>query len=159
MTTLSNQQKAEIGKLAKAAWDSEAMAGQRESMVECNGELSMSAIFANWRHHQQQQVLGGGRHSLREATQEDYLRLVAHFRLLAGDEQGARGAMLRHQTEPQRVAMHTLERECKERGLNFPGYPGAICSHQNRCHLDQASAKQLWRLVYTVRSRRKALAA
>jgi hypothetical protein len=51
--------------------------------------------------------------------------------------------------------LHILKANCEERGLKFPDYPGAICRAQNKCGLGGATEKQLWRLVYTVRNRKK----
>lgn len=152
--TLSKEQKRMIAMAAHAAW---AVSPDREGMIECNGELSLSAIEAAWRHHQQGLVLGLPRQSLTEAHQGDFAPLLAHFSALAGREAAADNWAARAATDGPRRARWILERELKARGLST-GYAAAICRTQNKCVLDDASEKQLWRLVFTVRNRRKAAA-
>lgn len=89
-----------------------------------------------------------------EATQNEYLRLLAHFQDLAGDSGRALETELRSAEEPRRVALRKLRLECAARGLSM-GYPEAICRRQYKCGLDEAAPNQLWRLVFTVRNRRK----
>jgi hypothetical protein len=60
---------------------------------------------------------------------------------------------MRAETEPRRMAMHKLRRDCADRGLSLD-YPAAICRRQYRCALEDASPTQLWQLVFTIRNRR-----
>lgn len=89
-----------------------------------------------------------------EAAQRDYLPLKAAFQDLAGESGRALETLLRAESEPQRVAMHRLTQECGKRGLRL-AYPEAICRRQYHCALSEATPRQLWNLLYTVRSRRK----
>lgn len=145
---LSRIQKAEIGQLARQAW---LVWEGREAFLEANGELSTSACFAAWRHWQQ--GLACGKQSLRECTGDDYQLLRAHFLQLAGLEASARRAEEKHISNPQRIARFNLRKALAAAGLP-ESYAAAICRRQYRCTLDDASERQLWCLVYTVRSRR-----
>lgn len=153
MNLLSNDQKATICQLAHEAW--EARADIREPLLECNlATMSKTAIFEAWRHVEQGRAVG--RQSLTKCTSEgDFLRLCAHFRaMIPGQEQRAARTLVRHAAEPRLVAMHKLRQACSAAGLEL-GYAAAICRTQNKCSLDEASGTQLWRLVFTVRNRRK----
>lgn len=149
MTTLSNQQKAEIGMIARQAY--QAWPG-REAFEECNPELSASACFAAWRHVEQGKACG--RQSLRLCNQDDFLRLRAHFRALLGHGGAAVSDLLRHQEEPRIRARWKLQRALEERGLE-ESYAAAICRRQFKCALADASEKQLWNLYFTVTNRRQ----
>ena len=133
--------------LARRAWDS---IGQKEASA-----LGLSG-FDEWRRFQTEVAVG--KDSLRIATQEDFLPIQAHFFSLLGESKRAQAAMDRHQTNPRRIAFANLEKNCRERGLTL-NYPGAICRRQYNCALHEATEKQIWALVYTVRNRRKALPA
>lgn len=165
---LTNDQKREIAQLAHAAWT---VSPSREGMIDCNPDLSLTRVEAAWRHVEQGRVMGGLRQSLREATQRDYPLLRAHFlRLQAeglalhGQAAAAAAAVesaekwtVRAATDGVRRARHLLRRALEEAGLR-EGYAAAICRTQNKCSLDEASEKQLWRLIFTVRNRRKPVA-
>lgn len=107
--------------------------------------------LADWRREQQHAAVGKA--SLRDCVQADYRRLVAHFQRLAGEE----GEALRSETaaalEPVMLARRKLAAELASRGLQS-GYAEAICRRQYKRGLHEASAKQLWCLVFTVRNRR-----
>lgn len=154
MNLLTNPQKATICQLAHEAW--EARPDIREPLIECNGAtMSKTAIFEAWRHVEQGKAVG--RQSLTKCTSEhDFLRLCAHFRaMIPGQEGRAVRTLARHEAEPRLVAMHKLRQACSAAGLEL-GYAAAICRTQNRCSLDEASEKQLWRLVFTIKNRAKA---
>lgn len=151
MTLLSNEQKAAICRLARRAYDT--WAG-REAFEDANDGLSMSKCFEAWRRVEQGKAVG--RQSLRDCTSDnDYLRLTAHFQNLLGDSGRALNSLLRHGEEPRVVAFHKLQLALRERGLH-EGYAAAICRRQFRCELGDASAKQLWNLFFTVKNRRVA---
>lgn len=111
--------------------------------------------FDLWRHEQAIKAVG---RRISEALQADFLPLKAHFLNLLGKPVAAMQAHMRHETEPQRVALWKLARECEAKGLPL-SYATTICRHQNRCRLEDASAKQLWRLVFTIRNRKRGPAA
>ena len=98
--------------------------------------------------------LAGMDRRITEAAQRDFLPLKAHFQDLGGKSGQALNTLLRAESEPQRIAMHKLTQECRYRKLSL-SYPEAICRKQYHCNLTQASAKQLWCLVFTIRKRRK----
>lgn len=155
MNLLSRQQKAKVCQLARAAW--EARPDVREPLLEANLRRGMTAteIYAAWRHVEQGRAVG--RQSLTKCTsEEDFLRLCAHFRsMIPGQGQIAARTLARHAAEPRLVAMHKLREACQRAGLEL-SYPAAICRTQYRCTLAEASEKQLWRLVFTVRNRGRA---
>lgn len=135
---LSKEQRQILARLARRAW----------------GMVGGGQPFDAWRHTECRRACG---RRISEATQPDFLPLRAHFRYLAGDAAGAFQDHMRSQDEPRRVALRKLERECSASGLRLD-YPAAICRRQFRCDLADASPKQLWNLVFTVRNRRPAAA-
>ena len=146
---LTNEQKAKIGQLARAAylaWP------EREQFEAINGELSKTEIFTAWRRVEQGKACGI--QSMRECSQDHYGRLKAHFQALCGDEAAATRTRGHDADNPRRIARWKLDQELQARGLET-GYAAAICRTQYRCALDAATTQQLWRLVYTVRSRKK----
>lgn len=150
---LSNQQKGEIAKLARLAYDAW---DQREEFELANPTLSRTACFEAWRRVEQGKAVGV--QSLRLCTSEQhYLRLMAHFADLAGDGASALRLLLRHGEEPRIRAFFKLQAALAERGLD-EGYAAAICQRQYKRPLGEASEKQLWNLFFTVRNRRKPLA-
>jgi hypothetical protein len=118
--------------------------------------------FETWRRHEQFIAVTGAnplldrtsRLSLRDCTQRDVLKLVAHFEDLAGQPGRAIDAHMRDEMKDSSIAMRKLEVECAERGLDL-SYPAKICQKQYKCALEDAAPNQLWRLVFTVRNRRK----
>lgn len=154
MTGLSNLQKRDIAIAARRAYDANP---DREAFEAINADLSKSDCFNAWRHVEQG-VACGGIQSLREMTQAHYGRVLAHFKALAGDGDGAARTLARDADNPRRIARFKLDQALRERGLSL-GYVIAICRRQFRCELDQANASQVWKLVYTVRNRRPAVAA
>jgi hypothetical protein len=149
MSPLSNRQKAEIGIAAHRAW---LACPERAALLACNGEMSATAVETAWRHVEQGRAVGI--QSLRACTQEHYGRLLGHFRALAGDAAGAARTLARDADNDRRIARWKLDQALRERGL-AASYAGAICRAQFKCALAEASEKQLWKLLYTVRSRRK----
>lgn len=150
MAPLSNLQKREIAIVARRAYD--AWSG-REAFEAANPELSRTACFEAWRHVQIRAAVHVTE-SLRECTQAHYGTVLAHFKGLAGDAAGAQRTRVRDADNPRRIARYKLEEALRHAGLQL-GYAYAICRTQNKCSLEEASAKQLWRLVFTVKNRRK----
>ena len=134
---LSNEQKARICILAKDAY---ALQFTDEKLED-------------WRRNQQ--FICTGKASLVDCVQADYLPLCGHFQRLGGEEGDATRTENHALTEDHRVAMHKLRSECAARGLAM-AYPAAICRRQHRCELEQATPRQVWCLVFTVRNRRSA---
>lgn len=149
---LSNQQKGDIAKLARQAYDAWE---QRDEFELANPTLSRTACFEAWRHVEQGKAVGV--QSLRLCTSEKhYLRLMAHFAKLLGESARALLLLLRHGEEPRIRAYFKLRQALAERGL-AEDYAAAICRRQYKRPLGEASEKQLWNLFYTVRNRRKPL--
>jgi len=151
MHYFTNDQKTHVAKLARAAYES--WEG-REQWEESNGEFSRTKCFEIWRHAETAKVTGGIA-SLRDCVSEvHYLPLVAHFNDLAGKGGAALRALLRHQEERRITPFFKLQQALAERGLD-EAYAAAICRRQYKCELGDASEKQLWSLVFTIRNRRK----
>jgi len=151
MQYLSKCQKATLCQLARRAWE---LWPEREAFLRANPEYSATAAFEAWRRVQQRQACGV--ESLRSCTSEHhYLLLRSHWNAAIGNHERAASDLLKHANEARLVVLHKLRESCLERGLDYPGYPGAICRRQYKCALEDAGEKQLWRLVYTVRNRRR----
>jgi hypothetical protein len=149
MSLLTNDQKRALGILAHKAW---LVCPDREALLAVNSEMSATAVEAAWRHVQQGQAVGI--QSLRMCTQDHFGRLKAHFLKLAGEDEAATRAIVRDQDNGRRIAFFKLEQNLRERGLEM-SYAGAICRNQFKCSLAEATEQQLWKLVYTVRNRKK----
>lgn len=89
------------------------------------------------------------------ATQRQWAALKAHFQDMAGQPGPAFRTLIRDNGNAKRVAMHKLEQACRQQNLAL-GYAAAICRTQNRCELADASAPQIWRLVFTINNRGRA---
>ena len=152
MSPLSNRQKADIGIAARQAylaWDGRGM------FERVNSNLTATDCFAAWRHVEQGKVVGI--QSLREMHQGHYNRVLAHFEELAGDKASATKRRGRDADNDRRVALYKLNQALQERGLEV-GYVAVICRTKYKCELSQATAAQIWKLVFDVRTRRKAVA-
>jgi hypothetical protein len=118
--------------------------------------------FETWRHHEQFIAVTGAnplldrtsRLSLLDCNQRDVPKLIAHFQDLAGEPGHAVKTYLRESMKDQAVALHKLKEACEERGLEL-SYPGKICKQQYKCAIEDASPNQIWRLVFTIRNRKK----
>ena len=135
---LSNEQKARICILAREAADVMGV------------KIVSAAHLREWRMEQQFKAVG--KQSLTECLQDDYLPLTAHFLNLAGKSVSAMNAHLKHGTEDKRIAFFKLQEICEERGISM-AYAGAICRNAHKCTLNDATARQLWQLVFTVKNR------
>ena len=153
MTPLSILQKREIAQLARRAYDAWS---EREAFEAINSGQSRTACFEAWRHVEQGKACGV--QSLCACTQAHYGRLVAHFQALGGNAAAATRTLVRDADNDRRIARYKLDQALQERGLREE-YAAAICRRQYRCGLDEANTKQLWRLVFTIRNRRKPAAA
>lgn len=88
-----------------------------------------------------------------EAVNGDYLLLLAHFQNLAGDSGKALANTLRAESDPKRQALHKLRQELAKAGLE-ESYAEKICMDTYKCTLAQATARQTWQIMYTIRNRR-----
>lgn len=143
---LTNDQKQTLAILARRAFDF-AGAKARGRGEPWNGD---SAHFEEWRHEHVAKACG--KVGLRCCTQLDFRAVRSHFNDLLGNTRAAFNDALAAETEPLRQAQAVLVRELKAAGLRID-YALAICRNQFKCALDDANAKQVWSLVYTVRNR------
>jgi len=151
MTPLSILQKREIAQLARRAYEAWA---EREAFEAINAEQSKTACFEAFRHVEQGKACGV--QSLCACTQAHYGRLVAHFQALTGN--AATRTLVRDADNDRRIARYKLDQALRERGLREE-YAAAICRRQFKTSLEDATARQIWNLVFTIRNRRKPAAA
>lgn len=135
---LSNDQKAKLCALARRAFD----------VVHSRSPIDTREMEA-WRREEQAKAVS--KQSLTTCTQGDYLPLLGHFAHLAGEDGIAYNAHIEDSTADRRIALHKLDAECKARGLTL-AYPAAICRNKFKCQLEEANPKQLWKLVFDVRT-------
>lgn len=131
---LSTKQKAYLAQLAAEAW----RAGGRVGSAE---EYRHEAVVAACR-----------KNGLRCCGQEDYKAVEAVLLDRLGRHGAAFEAQLRQATHGLRTAQAVLIRECEKAEVRL-SYAASICRNQFRCDLDDASERQVWSLVYTVRNR------
>lgn len=121
------------------------------------GLLADGVTFDAWRHAECQAAAGVP--GLTGANQATYRTLRAHFAKIAGDDADAfrdhigAGSDAAQGTD---LATHHLKKNCEKFDLAYPAYPAAICRSQFKCSLGDATAKQLWKLIYTIRTRGRA---
>ncbi len=147
---LSLIQKRDIAIAARQAYD---RWPEREAFEAINADRSKTACFDAWRHVETRKAVGI--ESLCECTQANYARVLAHFQRLGGQESVAQHTEARDQDNPRRIARWKLNQALQERGLSLE-YASKMSRGQYRCTIDEASAGQLWRLIYTIRNRYKA---
>lgn len=146
---LSKLQKRELSQLSDRAFEAVATAA-RERGEDPPMDWKARAEF---RHAEVAKAVSKA--GLRCCSQADYASVKAHFLHLAGRDGEAMTWHMRAQTEPRRQAETVLFREVQAAAAAgiTPKYVEAICCTQYRCCIAEASANQLWKLVYTVRNR------
>lgn len=132
---LTLRQKRRLVLLAKQAWLKRGQPGD----------------FDTWRRTVAERACGL---RISRALQRDWARLKAAFLDEMGESGAALDTLLRDQDNARRIALHKLWQACTARGLPM-AYPDVICRRQYHCPLGEATAPQLWRLVFTVKNRRK----
>lgn len=135
---LSKEQKARLSISARKAAEVQGVSLKGKDLAEWRQEVSIRACGVR----------------ISEATQAHWADLKSAFEDLGGKPEQAFLTQLREGDNKRRVAMHKLQKELEAKGLAI-GYAAAICKTQFKLPLDQASAKQLWCLFYTVKNRRK----
>jgi hypothetical protein len=144
---LSRDQKAKLSIVARKVYD------KHKGLCLIDEGVS----YDDWRRDECLAATGGRVGGFREARQRDYRHLRGHFANLNGD--GATAINDAIHGDPEEAdrdqAWAILGRECRRRGHSFPEYPASICATQYRCPIAEASTKQIWSLIYTVRNRRK----
>jgi hypothetical protein len=156
-TPLSKLQKARIAQLAAHAY---------------KAQKYLDQPLEEWRRSEQE--IACGRSSLRECTQAHFLSLVAHFQALAGDTAESKktwsrtgrvkGSPILHDTHENRKTAiekitevldeHKARREAHGNtpSITWP-YVLAIVKNQHKKPIDQLTAAQLQRLLFTVTNR------
>lgn len=147
MSPLSHNQKRYLSQLSNRAFDRAAADADGQSFYD---DFPSTRAREQFRHDEVAKACG--KIGLRCCSQQDYKRVEAHFLNLLGEPGRAFNAHVRAETEAVRQAEAVLRRECQRFGFDL-SYPAAICARQFRVTLADASEKQLWNLVYTVRNR------
>lgn len=137
---LKTHQRTELARLARDAWMIAVERGEERD-------------FNTWRHDEVQAECN--KRGLTCCNQDDYAPLQARWHAALGEEDKARYWRERAFTEPLRVARVKLQQALAAAGL-APAYAETICRAECKCGLDEATRKQLWRLVYTINNRAKA---
>ena len=132
---LSREQKARLSILARQAYAHQKVQGMKVD---------------EWRREVSQQVCGC---RISEATQGNWADLKSAFEDLCGNVEKAFRTQMREGDNKRRVAMWKLTQALAAKGLET-GYAGKICRAQFKCELEEASAKQLWCLFYTITNRK-----
>lgn len=131
---LTRYQKWQLSKMARAAWILRGRPGDE----------------AEWRREQSIAACG---HRISTAGQAHWAVLKARFLDHARRSGEAFETLMRDTGNALRIARWKLRKECAARKLPL-AYPAAICRKQYRCDLANATAPQLWRLIFTIRNRR-----
>ena len=132
---LSNEQKARLALLAKQA-------ARMQYLPESGPEHDA------WR---QERSLALAKVRISEARQRHWNDLHAVWQDMAGESGKAFAILMRADGNPRRVAMFKLTQELKARGL-ADKYAETICFSMFKVSLADASAKQLWKVLFTLRS-------
>lgn len=144
---LSNDQKAKLAILARRGYDAHKKAGLIDDDIS----------FDDWRGIECSAATKGRVTGFRSATNRDYRLIRGHFALLAGEVETAFHDAVNGDPEQAdwEQAWNILARETRAKGHAFPAYPASICEQQYKCPLRDATKKQLWSLIYTIRSRKE----
>lgn len=119
--------------------------------AETQGVSLKSRDLEEWRHEVCIRACGC---RISEATQANWADLKSTFEDLGGQPEQAFLTQIREGDNKRRVAVHKLTQALAGKGLDV-SYAAKICQVQYKVPLDQASAKQLWCLFYTVTNRKK----
>jgi hypothetical protein len=136
---LTKDQKAALAIIAAKAYKKHAAVNEGLSKIN------------DWRAEESIKACG---RRISEAEQRHFSLIKSHFANIAGEAGKAFNSAMRAGTEDVRIARAVLVKECAKAGLEL-SYPGAICFNQFKRSLEDATAKQLWCLVFTVRNRSK----
>jgi len=147
-SNLSKTQKRDLSKLATRAWRLE------NAKARGRGEKPDTSTAAATAYRHEQVAKAVNKAGLTCCSQADFLPLIAHFEDILGNSGRALNAHMQSQTDSLRRVQWLLNSEIAKARLTT-AYAAKICIDQNKCTLDNASEAQLWRLVYTIRNRRK----
>ena len=100
--------------------------------------------------------------SFKKITQREYSTVFKRFAELAMMSETAARCKSEEEDEAAR-ARHILYKTMEEEAVNFDGgfngalrYASKVCADQYGCICDKATAKQIWRVIYTIKNRAKA---
>lgn len=143
LAPLSREQKKELILLAQRAFH----------RLYDAGTLAESTEFDAWRHQQVLQVCERG--GLREARNEDFLVIQAHFLAMLGQTSIADRRRVQSQLEPRRWALAKLKQEC-EAAADVIDRAWDYAASIARCRfktaqIQELGEKQIWMLVFDIR--------
>lgn len=139
---LTNHQKYLLSDLSRQAW--------KAALAKAGALEDDFVTEKDFRHQEVAKAVS--KDGLCCCDQRDYKAVEAHFLALLGRKEEAQRSLARAGTEPKRQAEAVLRENLDKFALPM-AYAEAICRRQNKCSLAEASAKQVWRLVYTIRNR------
>ena len=141
---LDKNQKRILSQLARRAFNRElAMArGRGEKLADLN-EVA-------FRHQHVAQACG--KLGLRCCSQDDYGAVKGHFLNLLGEAGKAFEAIHHGEGNARRVAEFKVVQACEQSGVAV-AYAARICASMFKCSLEDASADQLWKLMFTIKNR------
>jgi hypothetical protein len=114
--------------------------------------------FDDWRHSEVRRVVH--RAGLRDCLNMHYLPLFAHFHELLGNSGRATKALVKAETEPRTWALHALQKEAVKAKDVMPEamkYARGFLRNKRGVSLDEASDRDIWHAVFTVRRKAQAL--
>ena len=153
MSLLTNEQKKEICILARRAWNILPQSVHNKYIAEFD---SATAAFNAWRHDEQIKAVGTD--SLVGSTNDEFCALMAHFALAAKDNYRASKWIWRFASDARRRVYWLIKQNCNAE-LRWPSYPDSVCRAQFKCRLWQATSKQLFNILSTIRNRASSRAA
>ncbi len=150
---LTNGQKAYLSQLSDRAFR---FAGAK---ARGRGETWPEDIAANLASYRHAEVAAAcGKLGLRCCSQDDYKSVEAHFLNVLNQPGKAFQAHVRAQGNDERIAEWKLLQEIKaaaDVGIDHR-YAEAICKRQYGCTIIEATAKQKWNLLFTIKNRASA---
>lgn len=104
-----------------------------------------------------------GRQSYRDVRQAEFGKTLHYFLVLAGKKPGTRRAAAKPPgADEAGRARWSLDKECQEQAETFGSYDGArmyaetLLQKIHKTTYDEATAKQLWQVMFTLRNRARA---
>jgi hypothetical protein len=131
-TLLSNEEKRELSKQARAAY----------KIMEGNGATDEKE--AEFRHRLSIQACG---RRISEALRGDYAAISSAFLSIGGQPSRAFMAAMKGETEGKRIALAKLTAVLKSQGRDV-SYASRYIWNISKCSIDDAPAKVIWRAFY-----------
>lgn len=157
---LTNDQKRILAQLARRAFNKlRAMAiGRGETFPmehDAAGEPIDPLLWneKDFRHHHV--AVACHKDGLKCCSQEDYAAVKGRFLHLLGEDGKAVKVLVHGETNAKRIAEYKLLKELRRAGLSN-GYAESICRNMFHCTVADATDKQIWKLIFTIRNRASA---